>query len=213
MRTPATRRQHGRAGRAGRHRSHLTGARWAVLAPFGHRSPDAAVDVLTPRRRSSTRSADVLRGLDRLAVDSRYGARPTGGSPGCSMTGRGNPCNHQLVMCDRAGRGVSPTAAVVDSQRLQTAESGGVRGHDAGQKVKGRQRHTLVDTDDRAFSGKPTRRTSRTLTGPCRCCGPPARSCHSCNWPMRMGIVTACAWPLPSDSTSPPRLRNTLGSS
>ncbi len=60
---------------------------------------------------------------------------------------------HALAMADRerAGRGASPTAAVVDAQ---AARSGGVgvagrRGFDAAKRVVGRKRHALVDTDGR----------------------------------------------------------------
>lgn len=61
--------------------------------------------------------------------------------------------NHHLVMPDRerVGRKASPTTAVMDSQSVKTTESGGVRGFDAGKKIKGRKRHTLVDTDGRAL--------------------------------------------------------------
>jgi putative transposase len=36
-------------------------------------------------------------------------------------------------------------------QSVKTAESGGVRGYDAGKKIKGRKRHAMVDTDGRAL--------------------------------------------------------------
>jgi len=40
----------------------------------------------------------------------------------------------------------APTAAILDSQSVKTANHGGVRGYDAGKKVMGRKRHLLVDT-------------------------------------------------------------------
>lgn len=44
------------------------------------------------------------------------------------------------------GRKPEPSVAILDSQSVKTMETPGVRGYDAGKKVKGRKRHILVDT-------------------------------------------------------------------
>jgi transposase len=49
-----------------------------------------------------------------------------------------------------AGKEASPTAAIIDSQSVKSAERGGAEldpiGNDAGKKVKGIKRHVMVDT-------------------------------------------------------------------
>lgn len=44
------------------------------------------------------------------------------------------------------GKEPTPSLVIIDSQSAQTTECGGVRGLDAGKKVKGRKRHIVVDT-------------------------------------------------------------------
>ena len=42
--------------------------------------------------------------------------------------------------------GMVPIGCVVDSQSVRTGKMGGVRGYDGGKHIKGRKRHTAVDT-------------------------------------------------------------------
>jgi putative transposase len=154
MWTPATRRQHSRAGL--RYASDLTDAEWAVLAPLLPPAPRRGRRRAWPEREIVNAIFYVLRAgcAWRLLPDSfppwrtvyRWFARLRDG-------GVLEALNHHLVVLDRerAGREASPTGAVIDSQSTKTTEAGGPRGYDAGKKVMGRKRHAMVDTDGRAL--------------------------------------------------------------
>jgi hypothetical protein len=55
-----------------------------------------------------------------------------------------------MALREQMGRESSPSAAVLCSQSVKSAEKGGGKdgavGYDAGKKVKGRKIHALVDT-------------------------------------------------------------------
>ena len=158
MWTPATRRQHSRAGL--RYETDLTDAEWAVIAPLMPEPALCGRPATWTTREILNAIFYVLRGgiawrlipKDLPPKSTAFGYFSRWRDEG--LFGR---INHHLVMTDRerVGREASPTAVVLDSQSVKTTESGGPRGYDAGKKVKGRKRQVMVDTDGRGLILEP----------------------------------------------------------
>ncbi|MFQ6024683.1 MAG: IS5 family transposase [Acidiferrobacterales bacterium] len=163
MWTEITRPKYERGGL--RYASDLTDGEWGVIAPFlPARKP-------TGRPRTTELREVVNAILYMLRAGCPWRMLPKDFPPRSTVQryfyawrddGTWARINHHLVMALREaeGREASPSAGVIDSQpafaeaklRLRagrsakTTESGGIRGFDAGKKVKGRKRHILTDT-------------------------------------------------------------------